>query len=151
MILILAFLGTFNLTGQPPIEKLRSLLEVASTNEKANNDLLALTKSATLKENTVNYAYHAAALTTMANHVFWPTEKLDYFNEGKEKLEKAVNFDLQNVEIRFIRFCVQSGSPSIVGYKENMVEDKKFILSNLYKFKASEAYKQKIKQFLNKS
>lgn len=151
MILMLAFLGTFQLTGQPPLEKLRSLLEVASTNEQANKDLLALTKSATLKENTVYYAYHAAALTTMANHVFWPTEKLDYFNEGKEKLEKAVNFDLQNVEIRFVRYSVQAGSPSIVGYKSNMSEDKKFILAHLSDFKATEAYKQKIKQFLNKA
>ena len=151
MILMLAFLSTFHLTGQPPLEKLRSLLEVASTSEQANKDSLALTKSASLKENALHYAYHAAALTTMANHVFWPTEKLSYFNEGKEKLEKAVNFDLQNVEIRFIRYSVQAGSPSMVGYKSKMAEDKQFILSHLNEFKATEAYKQKIKQFLNKA
>lgn len=151
MILMLAFLSTFHLTGQPPLEKLRSLLEVASTSEQANKDLLALTKSASLKENALHYAYHSAALTTMANHVFWPTEKLSYFNEGKEKLEKAVNFDLQNVEIRFIRYSVQAGSPSMVGYKSKMAEDKQFILSHLNEFKATEVYKQKIKQFLNKA
>ena len=131
------------------MQDIRDLLEVASTDEASNQRLVDLTKSYTLKENPVLYAYHAAGVMTMANHVYWPGTKLDYFNEGKEKLEKAVNFALTNVEIRFIRYCVQKGSPSMLGYTDDISEDKKYILKHIGRSGWSKDYQDKVVKFLN--
>jgi len=87
----------------------------------------------------------------MANHVMWPGTKLAYFNEGKEKLEKAVNYALTNVEIRFIRYAIQVGAPAMLGYYQNVSEDKAYILKNINKSDWTEGYKKEVIEFLNKS
>lgn len=135
----------------PDLFEIRDLFSKSNTDEAANLKLIVLTKSATLKSNTLFYAYHAGGTMSLANHVYWPATKLSYFNEGKVALEKAVNFDYTNVEIRFIRYCVQLGAPSILGYSSNLKEDKVYILNNINSTDWSESYKQEIKSYLNKS
>lgn len=144
--LLLAVLCSLASLGQ--IETARQLLAVSSIDETSNQELIDLTEGYNLKENPVLYAYHAAALMTMANHVYWPGTKLDYFNDGKEKLEKAVNFALTNVEIRFIRYSVQNGAPLMLGYSDDMEADKKYILANIDKANWSVKYKQEVRDFL---
>ncbi len=131
--------------------ELRDLFARSNSDESANLKLILLTKSATLNSNALVYAYHAGGTMSLANHVYWPATKLERFNEGKEALEKAVNYDYTNVEIRFIRYCVQLGSPSLLGYKSNLVEDKAYILKNINSANWTIAYQQEVKSYLNKS
>jgi hypothetical protein len=139
----------YNFAAQADEEVLRQLFAVASIDQKSNEELLERTKSATLKSDPLTYAYHAGALMAMANHVFWPGTKLSYFDQGKAKLEKAVNFALKNVEVRFIRYCIQKEVPAMLGYYGNVNADKQFILANINTTNWSSEYKQEVKDFLN--
>jgi hypothetical protein len=65
----------------------------------------------------------------MAKHAGNPLSKYSNFNKGKKLLENAVKRDPKNLEIRFMRYICQEKTPSFLGYKENLEEDKKFILS----------------------
>ena len=132
------------------IEELRRLFSLASVDEKANQQLLDKTKNAELKSNTLLYAYHGSALMTMANHYTWPTTKLDYFNRGKKKLEKAINYDLLNVEMRFIRYSVQKEAPAMLGYYEDIETDKAFIKKNIKKSGWTKAYQAEVLAFIDK-
>lgn len=94
----------------------------------ANNVVQLLENNPSL--NQVLKAYYGASIATTANCKTWPLQKLSAFKEGKKILEAAVNSDSDNLEIRFIRFTIQSNIPSLLNYN-NMEEDKKFILERL--------------------
>lgn len=130
------------------MNEVRELFSQASTDEDANNRLYKITNSYSLQTYPLLYAYNAAAEMTLANHAYWPTTKLDYFNAGKERLEKAILKFPSTVEIRYIRFCVQQGCPFFLGYSSNLEEDKKFILENINSTDWSESYKKEVISFL---
>lgn len=133
------------------IGTVRSLFSKASENETSNERLIELTENATINSNPVMYAYYAGGLMTMANHVFWPMSKLEYFNDGKEKLENVIRKYPKNVEIRFIRFSIQVGAPIFLDYTDDLETDKAYILANMNKTSWSSAYKEAIKKFLNEN
>ena len=137
------------LQAHPDLVKLRDLFSKASTDEVANAELFSLTNSYSLHTYPVYYAYNAAAEMTLANHVSWPGTKFDHFNAGRERLEAAVTKFPKNVEIRYIRYCVQQGCPFFLDYASNLEEDKKFILANMNQTDWSDAYKKQVKEFLN--
>lgn len=147
-LLSLAFILS-NFAALASLAELRSLFAVANVNEAANKRLIELTKSAKLKTNPIEYAYHGAGLMAMANHVYWPGTKLEYFDKGKVKLEKAINFDLKNVELRFIRYSIQNNAPAMLGYYDDIEADRLFILEHINATNWSDEYKQEVRSFLN--
>ena len=66
----------------------------------------------------------------MAKHVRNPISKMTWFNKGKKMLEAAIKADEKDVELRCLRFGIQSNVPSFLNYKENINKDKKFILQS---------------------
>lgn len=64
-------------------------------------------------------------------------KKYKVFSTGRDLIEKAVEKDKQNFEIRFLRLLLQSQIPALLGYN-NMSTDKVFILNNLDRFILSE-------------
>jgi hypothetical protein len=113
------------------LSQVRKLFTIASTDEKANTKLFELTSGYTLDYKPVIYAYNAAAEMTKANHSNWPISKLQYFNAGKSRLENAVKKYPNLLEIRYVRYAVQNGSPSFLGYKGDMLTDKQKIKKEL--------------------
>lgn len=144
---VLLLAGVLN--AHPSMTELRDLFAKASTDETANNKLFSLTNSYSLNTFPVYYAYNAAAEMTLANHASWPGTKLEYFNAGKARLEAAVSKFPKNVEIRYIRYCVQQGCPFFLDYASNLEEDRKFVLANLNQTDWSETYKKEVQNFLN--
>lgn len=145
---VLFLISTFTM-AHPSMGEIRDLFAKASTDEASNTKLYELTNSYSLTTFPVYYAYNAGAEMTLANHASWPGTKLEYFNAGKERLEAAVTKYPKNVEIRYIRYCVQQGCPFFLDYASNLVEDKKFILANMNQTDWSESYKKQVKEFLN--
>jgi hypothetical protein len=138
-----------NLNAHPDLTEIRDLFSKASTDPEATNELFSLTNSYSLNTFPVYYAYNAAAEMTLANHVSWPGTKLEHFNAGKERLEAALAKFPKNVEIHYIRYCVQQGCPFFLDYASNLEEDKKFILENMHQTDWSELYKKQVREFLN--
>ncbi|PKB14985.1 hypothetical protein [Flavobacterium sp. 5] len=80
-----------------------------------------------VKDTNVYLAYLGSFQTIWANHVTNPFSKLRTFRKGKENIEKAINSDSNNIEIRLIRLSVQKNCPSFLGYSKNINEDEQFI------------------------
>ncbi|MBK9191918.1 MAG: hypothetical protein IPM77_10605 [Crocinitomicaceae bacterium] len=149
-IIFLFFLLPFKLfAAHPDMNEIRDLFSRASTDESANTELFNITKSYSLTTFPVYHAYNAAAEMTLANHVYWPASKLEYFNAGKERLEKVIKAFPENVEIRYIRYCVQQGAPFFLGYSSDLQDDKNFVLKNINRTDWSDSYKKSVKEFLN--
>ena len=88
-------------------------------------------------------AYFGGLKTMMANTVSNPYKKLKFFNEGKDLIEKAVNENKTDWEIRFVRFMIQCKIPSFLLYN-NINEDKKIILEELSKKDKHDNYVKKV-------
>jgi hypothetical protein len=75
--------------------------------------------------------YRACVTMMMANHVINPFSKLSYFSKGKNLLEKTIAVDINNIELRFLRFTVQTNIPSFLGYKSHIQKDKIFLIKSI--------------------
>lgn len=127
----LVFFITVIFKGSADLQAVRQLYQNAEHNEKNCKQLLSLL-SKSQNRDPVFEGYEACATMMMANHVFNPIAKLKYFKRGKEMLEKAINRDPENCELRFLRFGVQTNIPSFLGYKSEIEKDKKFLIKHTF-------------------
>lgn len=76
-----------------------------------------------------NQGYRGALLMKKAGLIDGPAEKLKTFKEGKELMEEAISKDSNNPEFRFLRLMIQENAPAILGYKDNIEEDRALIIA----------------------
>ena len=91
--------------------------------------------------------YKAMASFMRCRRVFNPYSKFSSFKDGKKLLEYAIKNDPDNVEIRFLRFCVQSQAPRLLSYNDNLKEDKAVVLG-CWKKLADNDLKEKIRSYM---
>ena len=118
-------------TASPTLNDVRVMYHEASSNNDACKSLVEILKPYNEKNNPVLSGYRAGATMMMAKYVFSPFSKISYFRKGRDMLQKAVNADDQNIELRFLRFAVQTNLPFFLGYKDHIEADKIFILKGL--------------------
>jgi hypothetical protein len=99
---------------------------------------------------SIYIAYLGVCETIMASNKFNPFSKLNWFNNGKEKIDRAVGFDKNNPELRFLRLSVQLKAPGFLFYYGNIKEDKGVVLKNINYFKTINIYNH-VKLFLLKN
>ena len=114
------------------LSELRELYIEASFEEDKANKLYELTKNSSIESDYKNFSYHTIAILLQSKFSINPIDKLKLFGEGKEKLEKVISQYHKDIELRFLRFCVQDGTPAILDYKLNMEEDSQFINNNIF-------------------
>jgi len=87
------------------------------------------------KESTCQESEYYLAVATMwqAEYTYWPNKKYSYFNEGREMLEDLIKKNPQNVELRFLRYIVQSSCPPFLGYTGDIESDMLHIQQNIKK------------------
>lgn len=119
------------------ISRVRSLYKVAAEQEEAAQKMLVLLDpyNATSPQ---FLGYKASAHMMMAKHTGNPFKKLSHFNKGKEMFTSAIAADKENVELRFLRFSVQSEAPAFLGYQDNLQEDKIVLLQKVPKINDKE-------------
>jgi len=147
MFLITAFFILFNTSSNSPF-----LDEVRKSYAKAMEDKVVCEQlyqkvSASNNSQAIYSAYKGALTMGLAKHTPVIHKKMEYVNQGKVLLDNAVKSDPTNVEIRFLRFTIQSNLPSILGYNKNLTEDKGFITANLNSIENPEQ-KREIEGFL---
>ena len=76
-------------------------------------------------------AYTAALYFTKYKLYNFPFKKMKYFKKGKSMLEKVISERPSNVELRYIRYCLQKRVPDFIGYNANLQEDLNLILKNM--------------------
>lgn len=133
-------------TASPYLDQLREEYASAAKDAdlcKKNIDLLMKVKNPT----TLQLAYSGAFHAIWADHLSSPLAKLNAFKKGKEQLEKALQKDKDNIEVRFLRLTIQFNSPAMLGYKNNIEQDLALILENLEQVE-SVVLKNSIRNFL---
>lgn len=76
-------------------------------------------------------AYQGVAIAMYAEVVSGVGQKFEYFDKGKDLIERAAAQAPQNVEIAFLRFSVQSEVPSFLGYRSNLQDDANKVVAAL--------------------
>ena len=127
MISILLFLISFNINGVD-IDFVRTNYTASIKDKQLCSRMISELKKK--NDRPINLGYLGGLQTIWANHVFNPINKLKTFKEGKNKIEKAIKLDPENVELRFIRLSIQKNAPLFLGYNSNINSDKEFIKSN---------------------
>jgi hypothetical protein len=69
-------------------------------------------------------AYYATALALRARASISPPNKLSLANQAESLLNAAATAQPQNLEIRFLRYTFEYGTPSMLNMKKNMAQDK---------------------------
>jgi hypothetical protein len=127
MELLMALLLIFS-DSQSLVKDLRKHYALVGANETHVDELLNLSKNS---EDPTIQAYAAGAEMASAQYKFSPLSKLSAFKSGKAKLEKLVEANRQNPEIRFIRYTIQLKCPSMLGYNKELKTDRAFLLGEM--------------------
>ena len=83
------------------------------------------------EDSSVKDAYNGALMTLQSRLVKGVKNKKILFKDGVLLLEKAVLANSNNIEIRVIRLSIQENAPKFLKYRNDLDEDKNFILSNI--------------------
>lgn len=75
------------------------------------------------EEDETLQGYFAAMFFMKSKYVKFPLTKLKYFKKGKLLLDELISNNQNNIEIRYIRFLLQSEMPDFLGYNNNIEED----------------------------
>ncbi len=124
---LFSILFLFLFTNDSDINTVRNMFEKASVNEISANKLLAILNAEPNLSPTL-LGYKGSTLAMKAKYTINPYKKLKYFNEGKLLLEKAINKDAQNIELRYLRLAIQSNIPTFLNYNKNIDSDKILLL-----------------------
>ena len=136
LFVIVGFL-TFFPFQELSISRVRSLYKVAAEQQEAAEKMLDLLAPYD-ESSPVFLGYKASAQMLMAKYSGNPFKKLSHFNKGKEMFTSALKRDKNNVELRFLRFTVQSEAPGFLGYQDNLDEDKFLLLEQVPQLKDKE-------------
>ncbi|UXP32547.1 hypothetical protein N6H18_00965 [Reichenbachiella agarivorans] len=101
------------------------------------------------KETSLIRAYQGALIAKEAEYQKGVGDKVKSFKKGATMLEAEIEANPEEVEYRFLRLAIQEQSPGILGYKDNMEEDKKIIIDNYLSLKP--ALKKQIALYAKKS
>jgi hypothetical protein len=75
--------------------------------------------------------YKGMANLMLAYHALNPYTKLKHFLQGKHLLNRAIALAPEQLELRYLRFTVQTNAPKFLGYSGDISEDKALILATL--------------------
>ena len=124
------------MAAAPDLKKIREdYIASISNSEKAN--ALCAQLQAIKNPDALILAYLGSAQAIKAKHAWNPVNKMSYLNQGFNTINKAVNKDPNQLEVRFLRFSLQFYVPSFLGYSKNIDTDKDKIITLLQNEKNS--------------
>jgi hypothetical protein len=113
------------------IKEIRILFRQSALEESSCVRLVSTLSKYTEQNNPIMAGYKACGQMMMASYGFNPIQKMNRFNEGKTLLEKCIKQDSKNVELRFLRFTVQTQAPAFLQYNNHIKQDKYLILKSI--------------------
>jgi hypothetical protein len=84
-------------------------------------------------------AYVVSLEMKQAEYKILPWQKLKVFNKGKQKLEKLIEKNNENADLRYVRLVIQQHLPKLLNYNSEIKKDKQF-LKELLEIKDSTDY-----------
>jgi hypothetical protein len=104
--------------------KFKLAIENAEVTETLSAQLLSIPNP-----DALTLAYIASLDALKAKHNWNPAVKIEFMDSFEKKISKAVNAMPNNIEIRFLRYSIQSNTPAFLGYSKNLKEDRKVMVS----------------------
>ena len=108
----------------------KTYLESAKSEENIHK-LISTCEDYKSKNNSIICAYRTVADLMLIKYKYNPFYKLKLFTEYSRKLDLIVKNNFTNIEIRFLRYCVQKQTPRFLGYNDNLELDYQFIIQNI--------------------
>ncbi|WP_316809740.1 hypothetical protein [Pedobacter heparinus] len=136
--------------AEPKVREIRTLYFRAAEDKASADKLLAMLSSTEEKSIPLLICYKGVAEMLQAKHAGNPIMKWKRFKRGKIWIESAVKKSPENVEIRFLRFSVQTNLPAFLGYNGHIAADKFFLMEKLNTIEDLEL-KQRAVKFLSSS
>lgn len=128
-----------------------SLVTVRAYFLSANEQESALDRLKTLTQNPstpVMKAYYGASKAIEAKYLYNPYRKLESLKSGLKIINQAADLDATELEIRFVRFAVESNIPGFISFTSHVESDKNMLINNL---NSKHGHYQTIKSYLMKS
>ncbi|WGQ10868.1 hypothetical protein QG516_04270 [Pedobacter gandavensis] len=136
--------------AEPEIQEIKQLFQASAKSKSAANQLLKLLADVTESSSPLLISYKGAAEMMQAKYAWSPVAKVKRFNTGKRLIETAVKKAPDHLEIRFLRFAIQTNLPAFLNYNDEIQNDKKFVLTHL-KTTKDKTLKQNIVKYLSTS
>jgi hypothetical protein len=121
------FLGTVFQPSEPDITELRALLVNGADNKESGEKLFSIVGDYS-GQNALFLAYKAAAHAIKAKYAVNPLKKKKFIKNSSSIFSDAVARDQQNLEIRYIRFVVETKTPAKVKLSQHLEEDKNILV-----------------------
>ena len=123
----LLFMAGTSCGAEPDLVALRHLYAQAVQTEEAARQFHATLKTYTGANATV-LAYRGVAEALQARYAWSPLAKLRAVRGADKLFSRAVAIDVENIEIRFLRFTVEMSVPHYLGFSQHLAEDRTRIL-----------------------
>ena len=130
-IIISFFLITICNAQTNNLDQIRKTYLESAKSEENIQKLISKCEDYKSKNNSIIYAYRAVADLMLIKYKYNPFYKLKLFTEHSRKLDLIVKNNFNNIEIRFLRYCVQKKTPRFLGYNDNLELDYQFIIQNI--------------------
>ncbi len=104
---------------------------IASINDSDKADKLCNQLEEVKNPSALIMAYLGSVQAIKAKHAWNPVSKLSYLKQGFATIDKAVEKDPNQLEVRFLRFSLEFYVPTFLGYSKNLMNDKNKIVSIL--------------------
>ena len=108
----------------------RSYLQSDKSEENIRN-LISSCEEHNFGNDSIIYAYKTVAELMLIKYKYNPFHKINLFTNYSRKLDLIVSNNINNIEIRVLRYCMQKQSPRFLDYDNNLELDYQFILKNI--------------------
>ncbi len=132
-ILLIIITFFFFLGDTVRIEDIRDAYKTCNESKEKTEQFYELTQKGLQNKGAIYQAYHGAALALKASFSWNPFSKISYFNKATRMIDEAILSEPDNIELRMIRLSIQTNSPKITGYYNNLEEDKDYVFDNIDK------------------
>ena len=137
---LIIIISIFTLFFTNDLDWFRKNFQTAHTNKEQALVFYQNTNKIT-NSDPVFLAYKEAGKMTQSKFEKNRQLKKDLFKEGALALNRLIEQNPNNIEVRFIRLTIQQNTPAILKYNQNIKADKQFVWSN---FKHTDSKIQKI-------
>jgi hypothetical protein len=148
LIVFISVLGFLTLSQN--LNEIREAYKEAAQNKDKVDSFYNMLLEINKQNNVALVAYKGASIALKAKYAETIKEKKEGFIEGVSYIEFAIEKEPNAIEPRFVRLGIQENSPKILKYKNNIDEDKLFLLEQ-YKNISSKDLKNHIKDYILQS
>ncbi len=104
-------------------DEVRNLLDQAIVDGAKANDLIEYSINSKLPKDYA-LAYKGMGLFMQSKYASSTLDKYTLFKEGEESLEGALKISPNNIEFIYLRYTIQTHTPFILGYDDNIENDR---------------------------